>query len=229
MDRGSKRTTDRTGSDRSSAAARSSDKLATHLAHTLGGRLHGSQLLWHVYGIAMEMMRDRGMTIANSCDDVKTLCQRIDETKSVLVAEGGDTPDGRTVVYIDAEERTGVKLVRMLREEHGDATGLCVINVDGATPFTKKEVLGCEHVEFWQMHELLMNPTRHALVPRHVPLTAEETTRLQKERCVLPNQWPAILATDIIVRWYRFRKGTVVRIQRKGIAHEQGEYFRKVE
>lgn len=214
---------------------RPADRLAAHVAQSLGGRLHGRQLLSRVHNMALEMLQDRGLTVVESCASEDQLLRRIDEVKHVLRAlpphddkHGGAGP-AETVVYIDAEERTGVKLVRTLRDEHGDDTNLCIINAEGATPFTKKEVADCEHVEFWQVHELLCNPTRHALVPRHVALTADETAALQRERCILPEQWPVMLSTDVICRWMRFRKGTVVRIARRGLAHEACDYFRKVE
>lgn len=205
---------------------RPSEKLAAHVAQSLGGRLHGRQLLSQVFNLLVEMMQDRGLVVVESCQTEDQLMRRIDETKPVLRATAGDAAP--TIVYIDADERTGIKLVRTLREEHTDAV-LCIVNADGATPFTKKEVGDCDRIEFWQVHELLTNPTRHALVPRHTALDADEVTRLQRERCILPHQWPAILATDMIVRWFRFRRGDVVRIERRGLAQEAGLYYRKVD
>lgn len=201
-----------------------SDKLAAHVAQTLGGRLHGREVLFRVYNTALDMMQDRGFVVADSCQSEEQILQRIDEGKPLLRTDGKRP----TLVCLDAEERTGVKTVRTLREQHPHAA-LCIINADGPTPFTKKEVADCEHIEFWQVHELLMNPTRHHLVPSHAALTSEETAQLQVDRCIQPHQWPAILATDIIVRWYHFPKGAVLRIGRKGVAHEQCDYFRRVE
>ena len=208
---------------------RPSDKLAAHVAQTLGGRLHGKQLLSTVHNMALEMMQDRGLTVVDTCASEEQLMRRIDECKPLLrtSAAAGANDEGSTLVFLDAEERSGVKLVRTLREAHGGTT-LCVINADGATPFTKREFAGHDDVEFWQVHELLSNPTRHALVPRHVALTADEVAATQEKRCILPHQWPTILSTDVIVRWHHFPKGAVVRIERKGLANERHDYFRKV-
>lgn len=206
---------------------RPSAKIAAHVAQTLGGRLDGAHVLTTVHNTALEMMQDRGLTVVDSCVSEAQLLQRIDDVAPLLCAQSADGA-ARTLVFFDADERTGVKLVRSLREQHAGAA-LCVVNVDGPTPFTKREFATSEDVEFWQANDLLCNPTRHALVPRHVALTADETERLQADRCVLPRQWPSILATDIIVRWYRFPKGAVLRIERSGLAHESSNYFRKVE
>lgn len=204
------------------------EKIAAHVAATLGGHICGKKVLCRVYNTALEMMQDRKLSIVDSCSSTKELLHRIEKGEIVLRGLGAGAPFDNIMVFIDTEERTGVKTVRALREEHGEA-GLCIINADGATPFTRKEVMDCDHIEFWMMSELFMNPTRHALVPLHTALTPEETERMQHERCIQSNQWPTILLTDIIVRWYRFRKGTVIRINRSGIAQEKGDYFRKVE
>ena len=210
-----------------SMTKRPSDKLAAHVAQTLGGRLHGKQLLTMVHNVALEMMQDRGLRVVDTCASEEQLMRRIDECKPLLRATKGDDAQATTLVFLDAEERTGVRLVRTLCEAHADAT-LCVINADGATPFTKREFAANSDVEFWQVHELLSNPTRHALVPKHVALTADEVAAMQEQRCILPHQWPTILASDILVRWHHFPKGTVVRIERKGLGSERDDYFRKV-
>lgn len=216
---------------------RPSAKLAAHVAQSLGGRLHGPQLLTMVHNTALEMMQDRGFTVVESCASQEQLMQCIDRVKPLLRARRphGDDNEATTesvkpwcYVFLDADERTCVKLVRTLREDHADAS-LCMINCDGATHFTKREFAACDDVEFWQVHELLFNPTSHALVPRHSALTSDEVETMQRQRCITPTQWPAILLTDIIVRWHRFPKGTVVRIERTGLGHERCDYFRKVE
>ena len=204
---------------------RPSDKLAAHVASSMGGRMFGKQILSKVYNNVLEMMQDRGLRVTKSCQCEEELMQRIDDNKPILRAEteGGS----KTFAFIDSEERTGVKLIRALRDEYGKSA-LCIINTDGATPFTKREVADCSHIEFWQVGELLMNPTKHALVPRHTALSDESVAEMQTRRCILPTQWPLILHTDIIVRWYKFPKGAIVRIERKGFAHERGDYYRKV-
>lgn len=201
---------------------RPSDKLVAHVAKSFGGRLHGSQIIFQVYNMAMQMMDDRGQTLTDSCASESELLRHIDETHPVLRTDA-------TLIYIDAEERTGVKLLRTLLEKNPDV-GLCILTVDGPTPFTKREVSESGvNVEFWQFSDLLINPTKHALVPRHTALSEEATICMQRERCILPHQWPAIQQSDIIVRWLRIPKGTVIRIERLGIAHERADFYRKVE
>ena len=176
------------------------------------------------------MMQDRGLSVVDTCKSERQLMSRIDDCKPIIRASASADAAApmTTLVFIDADERTGVKLVRALREKYVDDS-LCIISAEGTTPFTKKEVAGCDNLEFWHVHEMLTNPTRHQLVPRHVALTEAEATHMQTQKCIKSHQWPLIPSSDIIVRWYRFRRGTVVRIERKGIGYERGDYFRKVQ
>ena len=211
---------------------RPSERLAGHIAQSLGGRLHGTEILTKCHNVALEMMEDRGLAIVAFCKSREELMRCIDETHPILRAapRGGEEGAAREVlVFVDSDERTGVKLLRTLRDAHDDAD-LCIVNVDGATPFVKREMGACPSgsVEFWQVHELLFNPTKHALVPRHTRLSDAEVDELRREQCILETQFPAILATDVICRWYRFPKDAVLRIERSGLHHERGAYYRRV-
>ena len=219
-----------------------SHKLLACISASLGGRLCGRSVLVRCYNNLYQMFEDRGMAISDVCASTDQLLRRIDATEPVLrgvltddktddrTAEGNmkktKTMTTTTLVYVDVEERTGVKFLRALREEHPDDHVL-IVNVDGPTPFTRKEMDEAV-VEFWQVRELIINPTRHHLVPKHTGLDAARAQELRARRCMLYHQFPVLMATDIIARWHRYPKGTIVEIQRRGLAHEEGLYYRKV-
>ena len=71
------------------------------------------------------------------------------------------------------------------------------------------------HLEFFQVKELIVNITKHELVPKHELLEDEEVDKLlQRYRCRL-SQLPKILVTDPVAKYYGLRRGQVVRILRK--------------
>lgn len=209
---------------RDATELRPSEQLMANVVRVLGWRVRGAHLLSRVHYSAHDMMSDRGMRVIDACASEEHLLQRIDQGKPVLRAE---SDDARTLVYVDPEERTGVKLVRTLCDQHADAD-ICLIGVSGPTPFAKREFAGNARVEFWLVSELLFNPTRHALVPKHTLLSNDEVRLVQWQRCILPDQWPTICAGDIIVRWHKFPKDGVVRVTRTGFGCEQGDFYRKV-
>ena len=201
-------------------------KITQAIATSLGGRMDGRSILVQCYRNLLEMVEDRELRLVQSCQSAHALLAAVQNAEPVLVA--GDDDGGFLHVYVDAEERTGVKFLRQLRDKHAEEDSLLIVNVEGATPFTKKEVGDDPHVEFWMVRELLLNPTRHKLVPPHRLMPAAEVDALQSRRCIADHQWPVMYATDIVARWYKFPKGGIVHIERRGIGHEKGDYYRKV-
>lgn len=68
-------------------------------------------------------------------------------------------------------------------------------------------------IELFQFEKLLFDPTEHELVPLHTLLTKDEiATELKDIGC---EKLPRILETDAIIKFYGWKKGGVVRINRK--------------
>jgi DNA-directed RNA polymerase subunit H (RpoH/RPB5) len=81
--------------------------------------------------------------------------------------------------------------------------------------------------QFFMTKELLYNPTKHELVPKHEKLSEDEVAAL-KERYMLKSkmQMPHILKTDVIARWLGLRHGDVVRIPRHNDTSGECYYYR---
>ena len=69
--------------------------------------------------------------------------------------------------------------------------------------------LQCFHIK-----NLLFNPTKHFLVPKHIKLTPEEATEVMDKYLVKKNQMPYILHTDVISKWLGLKHGDIVKIER---------------
>lgn len=206
------------------SASNGFDELTTGINRSFGGRVDGQATLVLCYQMMEEMMRDRGLRLAQRSSTVADLRERIGAGKAVLEARGAHEA---ALVFFDAEERTSVKLVRSLKEQHPEARVL-IASIGGPTPFTKRHYANEADVEFWKYCELLMNPTRHEQVPRHWALAEDEVRALRERQCVRDDQLPVVLTTDRIVRWYAFPRGTVVAIRRVGYAQESGMHYRRV-
>ena len=86
----------------------------------------------------------------------------------------------------------------------------------GANSVTKKNLaeLGVFNIEIFTQEELLVNITKHELVPKHSIITDFEKAELLKKYRVKENQLPKILIDDPIARYFGARKGNVVKIIR---------------
>ena len=82
--------------------------------------------------------------------------------------------------------------------------------------------------QIFLLRELQFNVTRHAMVPQHTPLNADEVAAMMSAYNIRSKaQLPVLLVTDPVARYFGLRQGDVVKITRRtptaGI-----EYFYRV-
>ncbi|KAA6372411.1 MAG: DNA-directed RNA polymerases I, II, and III subunit RPABC2, partial [Streblomastix strix] len=92
-----------------------------------------------------------------------------------------------------------------------------IVVQESITPLGKQgiaEAHGDFHLEQFLDSELLVNVTRHVLVPRHFPMTDEQKRALLEKYKVKETQLPRIQIGDPIAHYFGLRRGQVVKIVR---------------
>lgn len=81
--------------------------------------------------------------------------------------------------------------------------------------------------QIFYKHELLYNPSKHVLVPKHEKLSDEEAREVMERYMVKSrSQLPVILKTDMMARWLGLRHGDMVRITRHNDTSGTHYYYR---
>ena len=175
------------------------------------------ELLERVLVTCVEMVTDRGYSVLTACatHDPALVAEREGEVLHLL---------------FHPEDKVGVKAVRTLQQEM-DASGVgkvLLVSTDGPTPFTKKELSDEERIAFWTIAKLVINITKFDIVPPHTLLGEEEAASLAKQFHVKSDKdWPKLLRSDPVCRYYDFPVGGLVKVDRS-FGHAAHVYYRMV-
>ena len=125
------------------------------------------------------------------------------------------------MVFFVEEPKVGVKAIKevatQMRSEGSDVNRSIIVIQDKITPFAKQSLSEMQPkimIEVFREAELLVNITKHVLVPEHRVLSTEEKLTLLKRYKVKETQLPRIQFNDPIARYYGMARGQVVRIVR---------------
>lgn len=82
------------------------------------------------------------------------------------------------------------------------------------TPSTKQETKKSSYIDYkleiFNRFDLVINPTKHVLVPEHIKVTGEELVDLKKK--IQIKDLPKIRLDDPVVKFLGFERGQVIRI-----------------
>ncbi|KAK5108507.1 hypothetical protein LTR62_008247 [Meristemomyces frigidus] len=128
-------------------------------------------------------------------------------------------PDIGTVhVEFVAEPSIGIKHLKafaQLLQEKNYKTGIYV-TVAAPTSSALKIIDAIdENMEVFREEDLLVNISRHELVPKHTLLSPEDKKRLLERYRLKETQLPRIRQDDPMARYLGLRRGSVVKIIRK--------------
>jgi DNA-directed RNA polymerase subunit H (RpoH/RPB5) len=160
------------------------------------------------------MMRTRGYKYMRRCAD---------SPQRVYRATKDQVQRGVMIIFCVSDPKIGVKALRDIQERFTEEDHILVIYHVSMTSFAKqhleKIVAGGTIVESFSIGQLQFDIMCHVLVPPH----KEVSVRCIRKLGVTPEQLPVILDTDPVVRYFRWPRGTIVRVT---LANPEGhEYY----
>lgn len=173
--------------------------------HTVNG--DGHQVLARVMEVLSELVADRG------CEEVEVSDDPLDcISKCVPVITTRDLD-----VLVHNEDRIGVKAVRS-EIQRSTSKRILWVSVEGPTSVARKEAAPID-VQFMPLKSVCYNVSKHVLVPKH-ELISEVDIELEK--------LPKIFDTDVVVAYYGWKIGSVLKITRQWGGNEPVSYYRLV-
>jgi len=123
-------------------------------------------------------------------------------------------------IYVDfnSESAIGIKHLRAfasLLHERNFASGIFITGAPVTTSALKQAASLPIGIEVFHEQDLLVNITRHELVPKHVLLSPEEKKALLERYRLKETQLPRIRIEDPVAKYLGLRRGQVVKIIRK--------------
>lgn len=117
---------------------------------------------------------------------------------------------------ISSNKQLGVEVINNVLSEMKKGKNAIIITPIPLSASAKKKILGLltYNIYIFMETEMGYDPTEHFLVPKHRVLGVKEQRDFLIKNGLTVDQFPTILTTDIIARYYGFKPGQVVEIIR---------------
>jgi DNA-directed RNA polymerase I, II, and III subunit RPABC1 len=192
--------------------------------------------LFRVRRTVLQLLQDRGYALSEeeqaTAEDEAEFTKKFGEddhiqrenlglTVSKINMNDNESDANAIMVFFIEEPKVGVKAIKevatQMRSEGNNVNRSIIVIQDKITPFAKQSLSEMQPkimIEVFREAELLVNITKHVLVPEHRVLSTEEKLTLLKRYKVKETQLPRIQFNDPIARYYGMARGQVVRIVR---------------
>eukprot|EP00906_Rhabdomonas_costata_P020058 RCo029157 len=194
--------------------------------------------VFRVFKTVFEMLHDRGYLVAEQ--DLQLTLDRFRAERCTLVGEGDqatyklrprdqlwllhhkrDNEDDKIFVFFPEDEKMGVKPVKLFhsRMVEQKVSRAIIVTYGTVTPFAKQAMVALTAqgliIEHFSENELMVNITKHELVPQHIPLSDAEKKEFLQSQKLKEKDLPRIQRTDPVCCYFGLRKGQVFKIKRK--------------
>ena len=184
-----------------------------------------SLILSCVRNTLQQMLSDRGYVITLS-DDITTAVQ--DEQRPFLKGKRVEAPVEIVCHLLTESNKLGVKQLRAMETIYDlKKIVLILVTLDGQTSFCKNNQQDEGNIQVFTYKELLVNPTRHEFVPRHSYVDEAGVSELIDQYGPIEN-FPKIMQSDPIVRYYGWKRGDVLKVDRRCCMAQRLPFYREV-
>jgi len=197
--------------------------------------------LYRVMRTTCEMIQERGYFVSDDRipkdvgDFTQKYCQVTPSGNVILrkemtmnCAREGDVSDVVVAFFLE-DKKVSANQVRDCNQvaRTQNAKVMILVYSDMITPIARRAITQVNNseeirIEPFSEDELMVNITKHELVPKHIPLSAQQKQEMLQTFRLRENQLPRMLSSDPVARHYGLARGRVVQIKRP--SETAGEY-----
>ncbi|KAH7106516.1 DNA-directed RNA polymerase I [Auriculariales sp. MPI-PUGE-AT-0066] len=183
--------------------------------------------MWKVSRTVHEMVHDRGYQVGQDELDLtldefqQQFCTNgvVNRTTMTWFTQKPEDPTDQIFVFYSEEKSVSIKTMRKFLDilmQKSIQRGIIVYS-GNMTPSARKVITGVSQdykLEEFAEVDLIVNITKHVLVPQHEVLDAERKRELLLRYRLKDTQLPRIQLADPVARYYGLKRGQVVKITR---------------
>ncbi|CAD6582070.1 MAG: Dna-directed RNA [Tremellales sp. Tagirdzhanova-0007] len=183
--------------------------------------------LWRVSRTVHELCRDRGYAVADyeinaPFDEFRAThgsSGMIDRATMSFTVDHGIEEQNRVYVYFCGEKNVSKAAMKTFIgwiDKMAAQKGIIIHSekMSSVAAKTMQEMSTEYHLESFKEADLLVNITRHFLVPKHQIMSPKDKAALIQKYRLKETQLPRIMFTDPVARYYGMKRGQVVKIER---------------
>jgi DNA-directed RNA polymerase I, II, and III subunit RPABC1 len=176
--------------------------------------------------VIFNMLEKRGYFIENKEDFVSST------NEEFMTYKINDQNQKIFVFFPKMTTKVGVVTIRQYMKEMQDneVQKAIIVVKDAITAFAKQEfaVSKSLQIECFRENELLVDKTKHMIVPPHELLSQLEKNELLSLYSIKESQLPKMLSSDAMARYFKAEKGQVFKIHRTSETCGDYIYYRIV-
>ena len=158
-----------------------------------------------------ELLRDRGYKI----DDKNKVSDFSKENNYEIISKKKE--ESILVTWIQCD--VGIDIIKKLynRLKEDNILNCIIIKNEKLTNAAKtviEESSNSRKIQVFDIKNVIINITKHVLVPKHELLSEEQSKILLSNYRVQKNQLPRIFISDPVVKYYGWKRGDIIKISR---------------
>lgn len=170
----------------------------------------------------LEMMEDRGYDISNQIKDIpfELFLETISDNSLEMFFEGNKSKNDCIAYFLitSITKKEFNSLIHSLFKKYdNDNLVIILITIGKPSSTIKKEIINNDdykNISLFQLNRLIVNITHHNIVPKHRVLDEEEISEICEKLSIRKEQFPKILVSDPISKYYGVKVGNVFEITR---------------